>query len=57
VTELGSRVRAIVVPELNKGMFADVARGFTDAPVHAVTQTNGRTIKPERLIRFVEELA
>jgi len=57
VTELGSRVRAIVVPELNKGMFADVARGFTDVPVHAVTQTNGRTIKPERLVRFVEELA
>jgi 2-oxoglutarate ferredoxin oxidoreductase subunit alpha len=54
--ELGERVRAIVVPELNKGMVASVVRGCTKAEVHSITRTDGKTIDPERVVRFVEEL-
>lgn len=57
VKDLGDRVSAVVVPELNKGMMASVASAFSAAKVHAVTQTNGKTIKPERLVSFVEELS
>ena len=56
VTQLGAKVKAIVVPELNKGMIAGVAREFTGTPVHAFTQTNGKIIEPNRLVKFVEEL-
>jgi len=57
IEELSSNVKAIVVPELNKGMMADVARGFSSVPVHSVTQTNGKAIKPNVLVSFVEELS
>ncbi len=57
IVELSKKVRAIVVPELNKGMIAGVASGFSSVPVHPVTQTNGKTIKPARLIEFVEGLS
>ena len=57
IEELSGKVSALVVPELNKGMMASVTRGFSSVPVHAVTQTNGKTIKPERLIAFAEELS
>jgi len=57
VRQLGKKVRAIVVPELNKGMLASVVRGCSSTPVHSVTQTNGKAIEPRRLIRFVEELS
>jgi 2-oxoglutarate ferredoxin oxidoreductase subunit alpha len=56
VRELGERVRAIVVPELNKGMIAGVVRGCTKAEVLSITQTNGKTIDPSRAVRFVEEI-
>lgn len=56
VAELGDAVRAIVVPELNKGMFAGVCRAHTAAPVHSVTQTNGKTIEPQKLVDFVQEV-
>jgi 2-oxoglutarate ferredoxin oxidoreductase subunit alpha len=57
IAELGEKVKAIVVPELNRGMMAGVAREFTNTTVHAVTQTNGKTIAPKRLVQFVEELS
>jgi 2-oxoglutarate ferredoxin oxidoreductase subunit alpha len=57
IAELGEKVKAIVVPELNRGMMAGVASEFTNTPVHAVTQTNGKTIAPKRLVKFVEELS
>jgi 2-oxoglutarate ferredoxin oxidoreductase subunit alpha len=57
IAELGEKVKAIVVPECNRGMMAGVAREFTNTPVHAVTQTNGKTIAPNRLVKFVEELS
>jgi 2-oxoglutarate ferredoxin oxidoreductase subunit alpha len=57
ISELGEKVKAIIVPELNKGMMAGVARGFTDATVHSVTQTNGKAISPKRLVEFVEGLS
>ncbi len=56
VAQLGRRVRAIVVPELNKGMFAGVCRAHAAAEVHSVTQTNGKTIEPGRLVTFVQEV-
>ena len=56
VTALGNQIKAFIVPELNKGMMAGVVSSFSKAEVHPVTQTNGKTIKPERLVRFVEEL-
>ena len=37
-------------------MIAGVAREFTSTPVHAFTQTNGKIIEPNRLVKFVEEL-
>jgi len=56
VEELGKRVRAIVVPELNKGMVASVVRSCTATTVHSITQTNGKTIDPSLVVRFVEEM-
>jgi 2-oxoglutarate/2-oxoacid ferredoxin oxidoreductase subunit alpha len=56
VARLGEKVRAIVVPELNKGMIASVVRGCTPTEVLSITQTNGKTIDPERVVRFVEEM-
>ena len=57
IAELGEKVKAIVVPECNRGMMASVARQFTKTPVHSVGQTNGKTIAPKRLVKFVEELS
>jgi 2-oxoglutarate ferredoxin oxidoreductase subunit alpha len=57
IAKLGERVRAIVVPELNKGMIASVVRGCTKAQVHSITQTNGKTIDPSLVVRFVEEMS
>jgi len=54
VSELGERVRAIVVPELNKGMIASVVRGCARAEVHSIAQTDGKTIDPSLVVRFVE---
>jgi 2-oxoglutarate/2-oxoacid ferredoxin oxidoreductase subunit alpha len=56
VAALGARVRHVVVPELNKGQMADVARQHARCEVHAVTQTDGQLIEPERLVEFVERL-
>jgi 2-oxoglutarate ferredoxin oxidoreductase subunit alpha len=55
--DLGKRIRALVVPELNKGMIATVARAFCAAPVHTVNQTNGKVLEPGLLVRRVEELS
>ena len=57
LADLPPSVRALVVPELNKGMLAGVARGCTAVPVHPVTQTDGHIIAPGRLVGFVEELS
>ncbi|MCK9458875.1 MAG: 2-oxoacid:acceptor oxidoreductase subunit alpha [Proteobacteria bacterium] len=57
IARLGERVRAIVVPELNKGMIAGVVRGCTRARVLSITQTNGKTIDPSRVVRFAEEMS
>ncbi len=57
VRRLGDSVEALIVPELNKGMIADVARACCAAPVHAVVQTDGRTIPPQLLVERAEELA
>jgi 2-oxoglutarate/2-oxoacid ferredoxin oxidoreductase subunit alpha len=56
VAALGVRVRHIVVPELNKGQMADVARQHARAEIHSVTQTDGRIIEPERLVEFAQTL-
>ena len=56
VAELGDQVKAIVVPELNKGMMAGVARGCTSTRVEALTRTDGKTINPDRLAAFAKEL-
>lgn len=55
VAEIGKRARAIVVPELNKGMLASVARSYSEAPVHQINQTNGMALEPSVLVRYVEE--
>lgn len=57
IEEYGKKLKGFIVPELNKGMIASVARGHTNTPVHSVTQTNGKTIAPNRLVQFVEELS
>jgi 2-oxoglutarate ferredoxin oxidoreductase subunit alpha len=55
LAELGRRIRALVVPELNKGMMAAVARSCCDAPVHPINQTDGKALLPAALVRYVEE--
>ena len=55
VAEIGKQVRALIVPELNKGMFASVARAYSDAPVHQINKTNGYVLEPKELIEYVEE--
>ncbi len=55
ITEVGKQVRALIVPELNKGMMASVARGYSQAPVHQINKTNGYVLEPEELIEYVEE--
>ncbi|MDD5309859.1 MAG: 2-oxoacid:acceptor oxidoreductase subunit alpha [Deltaproteobacteria bacterium] len=53
LADLGGRVKHIVVPELNKGQMADVARQHARCDVLSVTQTDGQLIEPERLVEFV----
>jgi 2-oxoglutarate ferredoxin oxidoreductase subunit alpha len=55
VSELGKQVRALIVPELNKGMYASVARAYSEAPVHQINKTNGYVLEPKELIEYVEE--
>ena len=37
-------------------MIAGVVRGCTKTDVHSITQTDGKTIDPEIVVRFVEGL-
>lgn len=56
IENLGRQVKAIIVPELNKGMMASVARAHSKAPVYNVNQTNGKILEPEQLVHFTKEL-
>ncbi len=57
VKDLAERVRAIVVPELNTGMYASQVQSCLQMcgnpiPVHSVSQVNGMPISPSRLVEF-----
>jgi 2-oxoglutarate ferredoxin oxidoreductase subunit alpha len=56
VTELGRRVRRIVVPEMNRGQVAGVAAQFVDTDVVSLSQTNGEVIEPKEIVERVEEV-
>jgi hypothetical protein len=53
VAALGARVRRLVVPEMNLGQIANIARQHARCDVVAVTQVNGRVIEPETIAQAV----
>jgi 2-oxoglutarate/2-oxoacid ferredoxin oxidoreductase subunit alpha len=57
VRRLGEQVQAIIVPELNAGMFADEVRGRVRIPVHSVSQMNGMPISPSRLVEVAMSIS
>jgi 2-oxoglutarate ferredoxin oxidoreductase subunit alpha len=54
---LGEQVRAIIVPELNAGMYAEQVRSRVRIPVHSVSQVNGMPISPSRLVDFAMSIS
>jgi 2-oxoglutarate/2-oxoacid ferredoxin oxidoreductase subunit alpha len=50
VESICCNTKAIVVPELNTGMTADLLKQYTKIPVHSVPQVNGLPISPAVLV-------
>ncbi|MBI3978346.1 MAG: 2-oxoacid:acceptor oxidoreductase subunit alpha [Chloroflexi bacterium] len=55
IAELGERVRAFVVPELNLGQIARELERFTDKPVVRVNHAGGELIRPEAVLAGIRE--
>ena len=55
VAELGRSVRAVIIPEMNRGQVSAWARQFLRCPVHCLNQTNGEVIEPNAIAEKVRE--
>ncbi|MBN2494463.1 MAG: 2-oxoacid:acceptor oxidoreductase subunit alpha [Deltaproteobacteria bacterium] len=56
VTALSGRVDALLVPEMNRGQVALLARACARCPVHGLSQTDGEVIEPERIAERAREV-
>ena len=56
VTELGKRVKKVIVPEMNMGQVAGEVRKFCSCDVIPINQTNGEVIRPETIIEMLKKI-
>lgn len=56
VSELGKRVKRIMVPEMNLGQVAGEVKKFVSGDVISLNQTNGEVIEPEVLIENLRKI-
>ena len=56
VREMGKKVKAIVVPEMNQGQVAGEVRKYCSCEVVSLGQTNGEVIRPEKMIGVLKKI-
>jgi 2-oxoglutarate ferredoxin oxidoreductase subunit alpha len=56
IVELGKKMQAIVVPEMNMGQIAGVVRQYAACDVISICQTNGLVIEPSTIIEKIGEV-
>jgi 2-oxoglutarate ferredoxin oxidoreductase subunit alpha len=56
VSELGKRVKKVIVPEMNLGQVAGEARKFCPCDVIPINQINGEVIRPETIIEMLKKI-
>ena len=54
VTELGKRVKKVIVPEMNLGQVAGEVKKFCSCDVIPINQTDGKVIRPEIIIEALK---
>ena len=57
VTEVGKKVKKVIVPEMNMGQVAGEVRKFCRCDVVPLSQTNGEVIRPEAILHKLREIA
>jgi 2-oxoglutarate ferredoxin oxidoreductase subunit alpha len=56
VTELGKRVKKVIVPEMNLGQVAGEVKKFCSCDVIPINQMNGEVIRPEKIMEALREI-
>jgi len=56
VSELGKRVKKVIVPEMNLGQVAGEVRKFCPCDVIPINQMNGEVIRPETIIEMLKKI-
>jgi 2-oxoglutarate ferredoxin oxidoreductase subunit alpha len=56
ITEMGKRVKKIIVPEMNLGQVAGEVKKHVPCDVISLTQTNGEVIEPETLMEALRKI-
>lgn len=56
VTELGKRVKKVIVPEMNLGQVAGEVKKFCSCDVIPINQINGEVIRPETIIEMLKKI-
>jgi len=57
VTELGKKVKKVLVPEMNLGQVAEEVKKFCSFEVIPLNQTNGEVIRPETISELLRKFA
>ncbi len=56
VTELGKRVKKVLVPEMNRGQVAGEVKKFCSSDVIPLGQSNGEIIRPEKIMDVLRRI-
>jgi 2-oxoglutarate ferredoxin oxidoreductase subunit alpha len=56
VREMGKKMKAIVVPEMNQGQVAGEVRKYCSCEVVPLGQTNGEVIRPEKILEVLKKI-
>jgi 2-oxoglutarate ferredoxin oxidoreductase subunit alpha len=56
VTELGKRVKKVLVPEMNRGQVAGEVKKFCSSDVIPLGQINGEVIRPEKIMDVLRRI-
>jgi 2-oxoglutarate ferredoxin oxidoreductase subunit alpha len=56
VSELGKRVKKVIVPEMNLGQVAGEVRKFCPGDVIPINQMNGEVIRPEKILETLKKI-
>jgi 2-oxoglutarate ferredoxin oxidoreductase subunit alpha len=56
VREIGKKMKAIVVPEMNQGQVAGEVKKYCSCQVVSLGQTNGEVIRPEKMIEVLKKI-